>query len=150
MKESDENPPVRNIPPFGLRLQPDLKGRLDQRAKDDGISLNKLISKALEDVFPPSGAVETPITIVPSAELRVYAEISAKSNGRSLEAEIIDLMQEAYPPEDAINEIKKWLDATTKAAEEIEGDQANRILNGLSFVSSGLDNLRRIPVKKRL
>jgi hypothetical protein len=39
---------IANIPPFGLRLQPDLKARVDEAAKANGRSLNAEITARLE------------------------------------------------------------------------------------------------------
>lgn len=47
------NTPVRvaDIPPFGLRLLPDLKKKLEDAAKANGRSLNAEISSRLEGTF---------------------------------------------------------------------------------------------------
>ena len=42
---------VADIPPFGLRLQPDLKGKLEEAAKASGRSLNAEIASRLEGTF---------------------------------------------------------------------------------------------------
>jgi hypothetical protein len=46
--------PMRNINPFGLRLQPDLKAKLEEAAKQNKRSLNAEISARLESTFPAS------------------------------------------------------------------------------------------------
>ena len=43
--------PMRNINPFGLRLQPDLKARLEAAAAENKRSLNAEISARLEESF---------------------------------------------------------------------------------------------------
>jgi len=43
--------PMRNINPFGLRLQPDLKARLEEAAKQNKRSLNAEIAARLESSF---------------------------------------------------------------------------------------------------
>lgn len=47
--KSDE--PMRNINPFGLRLQPNLKARLEASAKENKRSLNAEISSRLEESY---------------------------------------------------------------------------------------------------
>lgn len=48
MSESD-----KRIPPFGLRLPPDLKERVQEAAQDAHQSMNSLIVSVLESAFPP-------------------------------------------------------------------------------------------------
>lgn len=55
MNESDENMRVANITPFGLRLQPALKKRVEEAAKANGRSLNSEIAARLEASFGDSG-----------------------------------------------------------------------------------------------
>ncbi|MGO8094423.1 Arc family DNA-binding protein [Rhizobium leguminosarum] len=47
-KTSDNNVPVANITPFGLRMQPDLKRQIEEAAKLSGRSLNSEIVARLE------------------------------------------------------------------------------------------------------
>lgn len=47
MTESD-----KRIPPFGLRLPPDLKERVQQAAEQEKTSMNALITSVLEREFP--------------------------------------------------------------------------------------------------
>jgi hypothetical protein len=48
-----------NIPPYGLRMQPDLKARLEQEASAAGRSLNAEIVARLEESFGPEYPVMT-------------------------------------------------------------------------------------------
>lgn len=44
-------PATAHIPPFGLRMQPDLKARVEESAKANGRSMNAEIVARLEDSF---------------------------------------------------------------------------------------------------
>ena len=48
----DERKPMANITPFGLRMQPDLKARVEAAAESNTRSLNAEIVAALEEKFP--------------------------------------------------------------------------------------------------
>jgi len=50
-KKEIGRPPTANIPPFGLRLQPELKERIEQEAKAAGRSMNAEIADRLERSF---------------------------------------------------------------------------------------------------
>lgn len=45
---SEERKPMANIPPFGLRMQPDLKAKIEESAKKNNRSLNAEIVSRLE------------------------------------------------------------------------------------------------------
>jgi hypothetical protein len=49
---------MANIPPFGLRMQPDLKARVEESARRNGRSLNAEIVQALEQFFPPEPSID--------------------------------------------------------------------------------------------
>jgi predicted HicB family RNase H-like nuclease len=51
MKPDDPEMKVANIVPFGLRLQPELKRRVEEAAKANNRSLNAEISARLERSF---------------------------------------------------------------------------------------------------
>lgn len=51
MVKRDEPGKIANIPPFGLRLQPDLKRQVEEAAKANGRSLNAEITHRLEASF---------------------------------------------------------------------------------------------------
>jgi hypothetical protein len=55
---NDEKKPMANIPPFGLRMQPDLKARVEESARRNGRSLNAEIVQALEQFFPPEPSID--------------------------------------------------------------------------------------------
>jgi hypothetical protein len=48
MKLDDRESKIANITPFGLRLQPDLKRKIEEAAKRNGRSLNSEIAARLE------------------------------------------------------------------------------------------------------
>jgi hypothetical protein len=50
---TEERKPLANIPPFGLRLQPDLKQRVEEAARANSRSLNSEIVARLELSFQP-------------------------------------------------------------------------------------------------
>ncbi|WP_406873316.1 hypothetical protein WHT83_06360 [Aminobacter sp. P9b] len=49
---TDERKPMANIAPFGLRMQPDLKARVEDAAKLNNRSLNAEIVAVLEEKYP--------------------------------------------------------------------------------------------------
>ncbi|NJL06974.1 MAG: Arc family DNA-binding protein [Methylacidiphilales bacterium] len=51
---AEERKPVANIAPFGLRMQPDLKARIEQAARENNRSLNSEIVSRLETSFQAS------------------------------------------------------------------------------------------------
>ena len=58
MKEDDL---IRNINPFGLRMQPALKAKIEEAAQTNHRSLNAEITARLEDSFRPQ--VDAPATV---------------------------------------------------------------------------------------
>lgn len=52
----DERKPMANIVPFGLRMQPQLKARMEEAAKASNRSLNSEIVARLEDSFKEGNA----------------------------------------------------------------------------------------------
>lgn len=51
MVKRDDPGKIANIPPFGLRLQPELKRQVEEAAKANGRSLNAEITHRLEASF---------------------------------------------------------------------------------------------------
>lgn len=48
---TEERKPMANIPPFGLRMQPELKARIEEAAKANNRSLNAEIVARLESTI---------------------------------------------------------------------------------------------------
>lgn len=48
---TDDRKPMANIPPFGLRMQPDLKARIEDAARANNRSLNAEIIARLESTL---------------------------------------------------------------------------------------------------
>lgn len=48
-----EDQKISNVPPFGLRMLPDLRAKVEQAAADNGRSLNAEILARLEQSFDP-------------------------------------------------------------------------------------------------
>lgn len=57
MSKSDPRPATSHITPFGLRMQPELKERLEKAASESGRSLNAEISARLEASFANEGGL---------------------------------------------------------------------------------------------
>ncbi len=51
MNPSDAEPKIASIPPFGLRLQPELKSKVEAAARANGRSLNSEIAARLDRSF---------------------------------------------------------------------------------------------------
>ena len=56
--KSDDREKVANITPFGLRLQPELKRRVEDAARANGRSLNAEIAARLEKSFQDEGGTQ--------------------------------------------------------------------------------------------
>lgn len=56
--------PMRNINPFGLRLQPDLKAQLEDAANDNKRSLNAEITARLQESFEEKSFAEGKATVL--------------------------------------------------------------------------------------
>lgn len=79
---------MRNINPFGLRLQPDLKARLEEAANENKRSLNAEITARLEESFsakPDTAALEGRIAGM---------ELRAMATELSLSAAVLQLLQQ--------------------------------------------------------
>ncbi len=53
-KKEISRPPTANIPPFGLRMQPELKTLVEEAARASGRSMNAEVVARLESTFGPS------------------------------------------------------------------------------------------------
>ena len=79
---------MRNINPFGLRLQPELKARLEEAANENKRSLNAEITARLEESFsakPDTAALEGRIAGM---------ELRAMATELSLSAAVLQLLQQ--------------------------------------------------------
>lgn len=75
--------PVSTIVPFGLRLQPDLKARLEEEAKKNNRSLNAEIADRLERSFNLSVSFHTPEEAAAHA-VKVFEEEFRKGVNKAL------------------------------------------------------------------
>jgi len=97
--------PMRNINPFGLRLQPELKARLEEAAKKNKRSLNAEISARLESTFPAPGT-----SFVPPKIAEQFAQIDSALLAALREKvwlAIDEAITEAAPPPKAAPTPKK-------------------------------------------
>lgn len=69
--KSDDREKIANIVPFGLRMQPDLKRRVEEAAKANGRSLNAEITHRLEASL--QGEPQANALPVPDVEGRLSA-----------------------------------------------------------------------------
>lgn len=78
--------PTAHIPPFGLRLQPDLKERIEAAAKANGRSMNAEIVSRLEASFEGSFVSQL------SPAQRVLVEMRAKERNMSEDQALAELI----------------------------------------------------------
>jgi hypothetical protein len=55
--------PTAHIPPYGLRLQPELKAQLEAAASQAGRSLNAEITARLEQTFQSKATLDAPVDL---------------------------------------------------------------------------------------
>lgn len=118
MKES-KTQSVRNIPPFGLRMQPDLKEKLNHIAKARDISLNELITSTLSDVYRPEDASNVVILNLPkylSEALTVFTDY----HNRPIEYAILDVLREVFPNATGIQAVHDAEEEALSAFDDIE------------------------------
>lgn len=92
---SKKKPPeekIGNVAPFGLRMLPHLKTRLEASAEARGVSLNSEIVQRLEETF--DGA-----TVLLPAAVRRRIEVAANNNHRDFEHELAFALDTMYPPD---------------------------------------------------
>jgi len=91
-----EKQSVRNIKPFGLRIQPDLKERLSELAQREGKSLNEFISSALEKLYGTDSQSRMIVLRLPS---NLYAAIEARCEYgfREPDSVVIEVLKEHFP-----------------------------------------------------
>lgn len=70
MSQDDSTPLVRDIAPFGVRMPPDLKERVQTAAKSNNRSMNAEIVATLEEKYPAQ-------TFDPLAALSRYMDLAA-------------------------------------------------------------------------
>lgn len=78
MKTDDADTKIANITPFGLRLQPSLKRRVEEAAKANGRSLNSEIAARLEASFgDDQSKLEKRTASLETAVLGLIGEVAA-------------------------------------------------------------------------
>lgn len=151
MADSNDKPLVRNIPPFGLRLQPDLKKRMDDEAERQGKSLNLVISEALEKLFVPGRYDLEPIILQLDLDLADGVKGEAENNGRTLEAEVMSVIEEAYP---RTTKVERLLDEVNLLLEDLgapePSDAASPTEIGLHKLIENITDIYRLPVRPRV
>lgn len=118
MKES-KTQSVRNIPPFGLRMQPDLKEKLGDIAKAKDISLNELITSTLSDVYRPEDASSVIVLNLPKY-LSTALEVVTDYGNRPIEYAILEILREAFPNASGIQAVHEAEDTVINALDELE------------------------------
>lgn len=99
MKSNDENR-ISNITPFGLRLVPDLKRRIEEAARANGRSLN--------------------------AEIAFRLEASLEMEGDTRSAEAARRLLKGSGGEDLIPDLVRRLDEHEKRIKHLEGGHGGR------------------------
>ncbi|MBY3416769.1 Arc family DNA-binding protein [Rhizobium laguerreae] len=100
-KTSDNDVPVANITPFGLRMQPDLKRQIEEAAKLSGRSLNSEIVARLEASLQHEVSLSSVANEVEIENLRVGLRV--EENERSMLTLRIERLEQALK-ELAIND----------------------------------------------
>lgn len=106
--------PMRNINPFGLRLQPHLRSKLEDAAEASKRSLNAEISARLEESFQDDTPVVT--GLVPANKARKIAAEARKQLAVSVRQKIIDDLNKAIAQ--GMNSVSVDLDHFPLFAEE--------------------------------
>ncbi|MBM6397921.1 Arc family DNA-binding protein [Ochrobactrum anthropi] len=90
--QSSMREPVANIPPFGLRMQPDLKRRVEEAAAKNNRSINAEIVATLEEVYPPTATFTDFMRdwVAPIAEATTKEEMIRLVDAANFEAELRD------------------------------------------------------------
>lgn len=102
MSSDDTEMKIANIPPFGLRMQPELKRRVEAAAKANGRSLNSEIVSRLERSFSAEGELSGRMAWIkrakesapPNSEIdELVGVIEERLDGRidAVEAELAEL-----------------------------------------------------------
>lgn len=128
--------PVGSIPPFGLRMQPELKSVLEQAAKDNARSLNAEIISRLEDSLEESPLSVAGTARVFSAIERLEADLAAKDE-RLDETERLALMMASA--------LTVCYSVTKAALEANPGDMSlvkNLLMNGMGAARTFTSNYK--------
>lgn len=147
MSDSDNKPLVRNIAPFGLRLQPRLKRRLDAEAQERSKSLNSLISEALQMVYPVDDYSSETVILHLGHDLLDGIKSSAVANNRDVRCEITSALEEAYPSSAAYGELAADIDGLEKDLSKLEGDISTELRARLNTLQIRMSQLYRIPIR---
>lgn len=90
---------IRNINPFGLRMQPQLRARMEEAAKQNNRSLNAEITRRLEQSFEAKATSEGRATVL---------ELKSMMTEISLFSALLSMAQQ-QPPSDERNTLLKQL-----------------------------------------
>lgn len=92
IKSNDLDTPVAAIPPFGVRMQPELKRRLEEVARKNGRSLNSEIVSRLEKSLdePIKGKTEKSFLMAEVETLRHQIRFQ-NTERQELEAKVYEL-----------------------------------------------------------
>jgi hypothetical protein len=71
-----------HIPPFGVRMQPDLKARLEAAAKDSGRSLNAEIVARLERTIDQDARPEQKMVVIEELENLLHGVLDRIDNSK--------------------------------------------------------------------
>lgn len=118
---------MRNINPFGLRLQPELKAQLEQAASKNKRSLNAEITARLQESFRPSDSEGT------TPALRMLRKLHEESQARLAELrairkpthmELIELEHEERAAKNLRHTIARSLQLLTESFPQADEDEA--------------------------
>lgn len=87
--------PIANINPFGLRMQPDLKERVQDAATKNNRSLNAEIVETLEDKYPP---LQIDLNTLTSFFQYISHEVEQSEDAESFIKELNDTFSKADIP----------------------------------------------------
>lgn len=101
MPESSKETSIRNIRPFGLRMQPELKSRLQKVAETRGMSLNELITSTMEMIFDGDESTHPAIVALPGYLVHALHLTSDYDSG-GVEQSILRILSAAFPDPEGI------------------------------------------------
>lgn len=137
----NERTPQANIAPFGLRMQPDLKARVEAAARASERSMNAEIVARLGRSFDEKGisflsklSDWNSLAEVLPVGLKSRIEQAALSRDRSAQEEVVQALEAAFPPPQQFSLddfLDKWMDGIAAAQERDRPEmviQANQAL----------------------